>query len=565
MLGFLLLLLLPLGGAVCAAPDCLWGAVCAASDCKCFPGDACWPSQGAWRALNESVNGRLVATIPLGSVCHGATYDATKCANLKDVWHIPETHTDTSSSILAPYFANQSCDPFLPPSSPCYVGTYIQYAVDVAAASDIQQTLAFAQRHNLRLVIRNTGHDYLGKSTGAGALGVWTHHLKTFQVLDYSSPAYAGKAVKMGAGVQAGEAQAQAFQHNVTLTAGVCPTVGLAGGYTQGGGLGPLTGRYGFGADQVLEWEVVLADGTLVTATPDCHADLYWALTGGGGGAYGVVVSMTIQAHANDMTSAASLAFSHAGDSYFDAIKAFQRVTPALADVNATGFWTITDASFSLGPATAPGITKDALDKILAPVLQKLKALDIPYNYTSAQFGSYYECARAYNPPDYSPGLQIGGRLVTRSDFTRNEDGFVDAIRNVISYGAAVVGVSFRAPAAGGPSNSINRALRDAFISWQIGVLWNDTDWDLNIRNGRLITDTLVPAFAKLLPGGGSAYLNQADFREKDWQRVFYGANYQALRRLKAKFDPSGLFWGPTVVGSEQWVEARDKRLCRAA
>ena len=62
---------------------------------------------------------------------------------------------------------------------------------------------------------------------------------------------------------------------------------------------------------------------------------------------------------------------------------------------------------------------------------------------------------------------------MTRSDFTRNEDGFVDAIRNVISYGAAVVGVSFRAPAAGGPSNSINRALRDAFISWQIGVWVN--------------------------------------------------------------------------------------------
>ncbi|KAK2606442.1 FAD-linked oxidoreductase sor8 [Conoideocrella luteorostrata] len=545
----------------------LLGAASGDSTCKCFPGDACWPTLADWKGLNQSVNGRLVATVPLGSVCHGANYDATKCGAIQAAWHVPETHTDTSSSLLAPYFANQSCSPFLPKDTPCYIGTYVQYAVDVSDVSHIQKALAFAQQKNIRFVVRNTGHDYMGKSTGAGALAVWTHHLKSFQVLDYSCASYTGKAVKMGAGVQAGDAHIQAFKQGLTLIGGVCPTVGLAGGYTQGGGLGPLTGRYGFGADQVLEWQVVLANGSFVTATPTSHTDLYWALSGGGGGAYGVVTSMTVKAHKNEQTTAANLSFANSGngDAYFEAIKAFQSTIPALSDAGATGFWTMTAKSFLLGPATAPGITKDALDKILQPAILKLKELNIPYNYTSAQFPSYYECYKSYNPPDYSPGLQIGGRLVPRPVFTGNQDGFIQAIRSIVGYGAAVVGVSYKAPPNNGPSNSINSALRDTLISFQIGILWNDTNWDVNIKNGELITNTLVPSLAKLIPGGGSAYLNQADFREPKWQQVFYGSNYQTLVGLKAKYDPAGIFWGPTVVGSERWIETKDKRLCKAS
>lgn len=78
------------------------------------------------------------------------------------------------------------------------------------------------------------------------------------------------------------------------------------------------------------------------------------------------------------------------------------------------------------------------------------------------------------------------------------------------------------------------------------------------------MTNNLLPAFAKLLPNGGSAYLNEADFREPKWQEVFYGSNYDRLKSLKAWYDPQDLFWGRTAVGSERWVEDKDKRLCRA-
>lgn len=57
-----------------------------AADCKCFPGDACWPSQTEWSALNATVGGRLIATVPLGSPCHDPHYDEDECAYLQDQW-----------------------------------------------------------------------------------------------------------------------------------------------------------------------------------------------------------------------------------------------------------------------------------------------------------------------------------------------------------------------------------------------------------------------------------------------------------------------------------------------
>ena len=77
------------------------------------------------------------------------------------------------------------------------------------------------------------------------------------------------------------------------MLGGTCPTVGIAGGYTQGGGHSALSSLYGLSADNVLEWEVVTANGTQLTATSSSNQDLYWALSGGGGCTYGVVMSMT--------------------------------------------------------------------------------------------------------------------------------------------------------------------------------------------------------------------------------------------------------------------------------
>lgn len=60
---------------------------------------------------------------------------------------------------MAPFWANQSCDPFLPKARPCELGNYVDYAINVTEPSDISKGIAFAAQHKIRLVIRNTGHE----------------------------------------------------------------------------------------------------------------------------------------------------------------------------------------------------------------------------------------------------------------------------------------------------------------------------------------------------------------------------------------------------------------------
>lgn len=184
----------------------------------------------------------------------------------------------SSSSVMAPFFANQSCDPWNPRERPCELGTYVRYAVNATGSEHIAAAVRFAQNKNVRLVIRNTGHDYLGRSTGAGALAVWTHYLKDITPIQWDDADFTGTALKLGAGVQGYEMLQAATALGRVAVGGECPTVGVAGGYTQGGGHSALSTNFGLAADQTLSFEVVTASGELVTASKTVNTDLYWAL-----------------------------------------------------------------------------------------------------------------------------------------------------------------------------------------------------------------------------------------------------------------------------------------------
>jgi hypothetical protein len=361
------------------------GRSLASGSCCCFPGDSCWPTASQWEAFNEPLGGKLIATVPIASKCHidpYAVYDAAACSALQDAWTLEETHYVSSSSVMAPLFANQSCDPFTPVDAQCVLGTYIQYAVDARTATDYQTTIAFAIANNIRLVVRNTGHDYHGKSTGPGALGIWTHNMKSIQVLDYTSSSYNCKAMKTGAGVQGMEAYAAAQAQGLVVVGGNCPTIGLAGGFTQGCGHGPLASKLGMAANQVLEWEVVLASGELVTATPNQNTDLYWALSGGGGGVFAVVVSMTSKAHADMPSSAANLTFVSDGiseDVFWNAIGKFHEVLPSIVDEGGVGIWGFTSTSFSMAPIYGLDIAVAELNRLIQPFLDYLTQNGITY------------------------------------------------------------------------------------------------------------------------------------------------------------------------------------------
>lgn len=98
------------------------------TDCRCFPGEPCWPTEAGLASFNYKVGGRLIATIPIAACCHRsnlAPYDADACEALRSSWWYPETHLRTSSSPMAPFFANASCDPFTAPDEQCVVGAYV--------------------------------------------------------------------------------------------------------------------------------------------------------------------------------------------------------------------------------------------------------------------------------------------------------------------------------------------------------------------------------------------------------------------------------------------------------
>lgn len=179
---------------------------------------------------------------------------------------------------MAPFFANQSCDPWTPRERPCELGTYVRYAVNATDVDHIATAVNFAREKNIRLVIRNTGHDYLGRSTGTGALAVWTHYMKDITPVEWNDADFTGTALKLGAGVQGYEVLQAATVLGRVAVGGECPTVGVAGGYTQSGGHSALSTSFGLAADQTLSFEVITASGELVTASKAENADLYWAL-----------------------------------------------------------------------------------------------------------------------------------------------------------------------------------------------------------------------------------------------------------------------------------------------
>ncbi|KAK8023735.1 FAD-linked oxidoreductase patO [Apiospora rasikravindrae] len=548
-------------------------------ECRTIPGDAAWPDISAWTKLNDTVGGKLIATVPIAAPCHkilngapNSLYDEEQCAVLRDHWHFPETHLSSPSSPMSYLFSNNTCNPWSDPDTPCTTGTDAVYVINATEVSDIQEGVRFATENNIRLVVRNTGHDYLGKSTGAHSLSIWTHKLKSIELLgQYSSSEYTGPAIKMGAGVESLEAYKFAASHDLVVAGGNCPTVAMAGGFIQGGGHGPLASKYGLAADTVLEMEVVTPTGQYVTASARENADLFWALRGGGGGGtFGIVTSATVKAFPDTYGSTASMMVANTGDNadaLYSAIGGFiQKALPGLVDAGAFVVWIAAPFGFMVSPAVAPGLTSAELDKLMQPMVDILKEAGLEYQYSSAQHKNFlasfefYSQGTSWNVSDYN----VGGRLIARALALERTDELVEAVRH-ISTTAFMSGVSYNvAHGVASPGDvAAHPYFRKTLFGLALGTPVNYTDWSATLAGQERITHDLIPALERLTPGGGAAYLNEANFEQGDFQRTLYGDHYGRLLEIKRKYDPESIMYARTAVGSEEWKERGDGGLCR--
>jgi FAD/FMN-containing dehydrogenase len=127
---------------------------------------------------------------------------------------------------MSPIYEGATCEPqdgLL--GKECTLGGFPEYSLNITNVAQIQLAINFARSLNLRLVVRNTGHDFLGKNTGQGALSIWTHHLRDIEVIDnYQSAggSYNGPAMKLGAGVMVYELYEAAEKAGYTAVAGEC-------------------------------------------------------------------------------------------------------------------------------------------------------------------------------------------------------------------------------------------------------------------------------------------------------------------------------------------------------
>ena len=162
----------------------------------------------------------------------------------------------------------------------------IAKCVDVA---DVITAVNFGRENNLLVAVRGGGHN-------GGGLGLCDDGL----VIDLSGIKYirvdtSDNTVRVGGGNLWGEVDHATHPFGLAVPSGIISTTGV-GGLTLGGGVGYLSRKYGLTIDNLLEADMVLADGSFVTVNKDKNTDLFWAIRGGGGN-FGIVTSFKFQAH----------------------------------------------------------------------------------------------------------------------------------------------------------------------------------------------------------------------------------------------------------------------------
>lgn len=554
------------------------------------PADPGWPSPAQWLKLSQNTDGSLLDIKPSLSDSDGAL------KYMENPYWVGDQPEGTQNSGWL--------DAWAPASS--------VYAVKAAHAGHVAAAVKFTREHNLRLVIKGGGHSYLGTSSAPDSLMIWTKAMD--QVVLHDAFVAAGceghqppvPAVSAGAGTMWID-----LYHAVTTTAGRyvqgggCMTVGVAG-LVQSGGFNSFSKGFGTAAANLLEAEIVTADGQIRVVNPRQEPELFWAIKGGGGGSFGVVTRLTLRTHDlpqyfgaawGKIAATSDAAFSqllahfiahyktillnphwgehiHVGTGnimeigmvsqgldatqvqaawgpFFDWVKAspdlFTILSPLGAGAwDARGWWDVQKKTNSMTADTREGAPRH-------------------HGWTKGDLDELAIILHGYD------SLWLPATLLEPQQQAQLVAALLKASRHQmlrLFFGKGLAGASPEVRAAT-LQTATNPAVVDAFVL----VIIADGEKPsrpgkphpapANLQAARKNAKDIANAAAELrriAPDSGS-YVSESNYFNSNWQRDYWGDNYAKLRSIKTTYDPDGLFFVHHGVGSEDWSKDGFTRL----
>ncbi|RCS29642.1 FAD-binding oxidoreductase [Rhodanobacter denitrificans] len=552
-----------------------------------------WPAAAEWEQLKRQVGGRLLKLESPFAHCDPSQPDGACAQALKQLanpFAVGDNPALTQTSGWADAWSSQ-------PSA---------WAVAAENPADVVAAVNFARKHHLRLVVKGGGHSYQGTSDAPDSLLVWTRHMNQVSLHDAFVPqGCAGHlAPQAAASVQAGAMWIDAYDAVTTrggryVQGGGCTTVGVAG-LVQSGGFGSFSKRWGTAASNLLEAEIVTADGQVRIANARTNPELFWGLKGGGGGSLGVVTRLTLRTfELPEFFGGVNLTVKADSDAAYRALIAeavgfYQRALFNPHWGEQMKFYGGHTFEVSM---MFQGLSQQQAEQTWAPFLawvharkdchvsKLFQALAAPARHLwDAEFlRKYLPSAIVSDDRPGSPrhhflwsgdhdqvGWFIQGYQSAWLPASLLQPGRQTPLVDALFEAAQHYGVSlhFNKGLAGAPADAIDRArdtathpqVLDAF-ALAISASGGDPAFpgmpgakpDLAMaRRMAAAVDKTMDALRAVAPDAGS-YVSESDYFLHDWQRGFWGGNYQRLAAAKRRYDPDGLFFVHHGVGSEEW------------
>jgi FAD/FMN-containing dehydrogenase len=403
--------------------------------------------------------------------------------------------------------------------------------------ADVLACVQFGRENGLDIAVRGGGHNAAGLGVADDALVIDLSPMRSTTV----DPEH--HTVRVDAGCTWSDVDhATVAGFGMATPSGFLASTGV-GGLTLGGGIGYLSRRFGLTVDNLLAADVVLADGSFVTASETSHRDLFWALRGGGGN-FGVVTSFTFRCHdigERGMIIGGPVLYDIADTP--DVMRWYRELLPSLPEELSgwIGLLTIPPAPpfpEELWGRKACGIVwcytgrHDAADELLDPIKQFGSPLlvglqEMPFNVLQSAFDALYPA---------------GMQWYWRADFVNEiSDAAIDVhvkYGNRLPTGHSTMhlypidGATSRVP-----EDATAFAYRDG--GWAAVIVGVDPD----PANADVITQWTKDYWEELHPtSAGGAYINFMMDEGQDRIRASYRGNYDRLARVKQRYDPTNVF-----------------------